>query len=49
MKKESSLSKLFAYAGNFKYLTIASWILSVISAWIALLPFYKIWKMMKLM
>ena len=47
MKKESSLSKLFAYAGNFKYLTIASWILSVISAWIALLPFYEIWKMMK--
>lgn len=47
MKKESSLSKLFAYAGNFKYLTIASWILSIISAWIALLPFYEIWKMMK--
>lgn len=47
MKKQSSLSKLFAYAGNFKYLTIASWILSVISAWIALLPFYEIWKMMK--
>ena len=31
MKKESSLSKLFVYAGKFRYLTIASWILSVIS------------------
>lgn len=47
MKKESSLSKLFAYAGKFHYLTIASWILSVISAWLALVPFYYIWRIMK--
>lgn len=47
MKKQSPLSKLFDYAGNFKYLTIASWILSVLSAWIALVPFYYIWKIMK--
>ena len=47
MKKESSLSKLLAYAGKFRYLTIASWILSVISAWLALVPFYYIWRMMK--
>ena len=47
MKKESSLSKLFAYAGKFRYLTIASWILSVISAWLALVPFYYIWRIMK--
>ena len=47
MKKQSSLSKLFEYAGNFKYLTIISWILSVISAWIGLVPFYFIWKIMK--
>ncbi|MDD2980019.1 MAG: ABC transporter ATP-binding protein [Hespellia sp.] len=44
MKKESSLQKLFDYAGNYRYLTISSWILSVISAWIALVPFYYIWK-----
>lgn len=47
MKKESSLSKLFAYAGKFRYLTIASWILSVISACLALVPFYYIWRIMK--
>ncbi len=47
MKKDSSLSKLFAYAGKFHYLTIASWILSVISTWLALVPFYYIWRIMK--
>lgn len=47
MKKESSLSKLFAYAGKFRYLTIASWILSIISAWLAWVPFYYIWRIMK--
>ena len=47
MKKESSLSKLLAYAGKFRYLTITSWILSVISAWLALVPFYYIWRIMK--
>lgn len=47
MKKESSLSKLFVYAGKFCYLTIASWILSVISAWLALVPFYYIWRIMR--
>ena len=47
MKKQSSLARLFAYAGNYKYLTILSWILSVISAWIALIPFYYIWKIIR--
>ena len=47
MKKESSMQKLFAYAGNYKYLTIASWILSATSALIALLPFYYIWRIMQ--
>lgn len=46
-KKESALSRLFEYAGNYKYLTMASWVLSVLSAWIALVPFYEIWKMMR--
>ncbi len=47
MKKQSSLARLFAYAGNYKYLTILSWMLSVISAWIALVPFYYIWKIIR--
>ena len=47
MKKQSSLSRLLAYAGSYKILTILSWILSVISAWIALVPFYYIWKIIK--
>ena len=47
MKKESSMQKLFAYAGNYKYLTIVSWILSAVSALIALLPFYDIWRIMQ--
>lgn len=47
MKKKSSLKRLFEYAGNHKYLIISSWILSVISAWIALVPFYYIWRIIK--
>jgi len=38
---------LFEYAGNFKYLTIASWVLAVISAFAALVPFYFIWCLIK--
>ena len=47
MKKQSSLARLFEYAGNYKYLTILSWIFSVVSAWIALVPFYYIWRVIK--
>ena len=47
MKKQSALSRLFEYAGGYKYLTIASWVLAAISAWIALVPFYYIWKVMQ--
>lgn len=46
VKRESSLSRLFIYAGNFKYLSILSWILSAVSALVALVPFYFIWKIM---
>ena len=46
-KKESSLQTLFDYAGSYKILTIMSWILSAISAWLALVPFYYIWRIMK--
>ena len=39
MKKPSNLLKLLDYAGNFRYFTIASWILSALSALLALIPF----------
>lgn len=47
MKKESSMSKLFGYAGNFRYLTMISWVLSGASALIALIPFIYIWEIIK--
>lgn len=47
MKKESDMSKLFDYAGKYKILTVSSWILSAISALLALLPFVYIWKIIK--
>ena len=47
IKKESALKTLFDYAGSFRYLSILSWILSGISALIALAPFYFIWKIIK--
>ena len=47
MKKESNLKRLLRYAGGYKYLTIASWILSALSALVALLPFVYIWKVIK--
>lgn len=47
MKKESNLKKLLGYAGNYRYFTIASWILSALSAFVALLPFVYIWKVIK--
>lgn len=46
-KKQSSMSKLFEYAGTHKYLTIASWILAAASALGALVPFYYIWRIVK--
>ncbi len=47
MKKESSLKRLLRYAGGYKYLAIASWILSALSALVALFPFVYIWKVIK--
>lgn len=47
MKKKSDLSRLMEYAGNYKYLTYASWVLSAISAFAALLPFVYIWRVIK--
>lgn len=47
MKKQSVLSRLMGYAGKHKYFTYASWLLAAISAFIALLPFIYIWKIIK--
>lgn len=47
MKKQSNLSKLMGYAGNFRFLTYASWILSGVSAAFALIPFYFLWRIIK--
>ena len=47
MKKESNLKRLLEYAGSYKYLTIASWVFSALSALVALLPFVYIWKVIR--
>lgn len=47
MKKQSNLSRLMGYAENHKILTYLSWILSSISAIIALIPFWYIWRILK--
>ena len=39
MKKQSNLSILMDYAGGYRILTYLSWILSVMSALISLVPF----------
>ena len=46
-KEESLLKKLFVFAGSYRYLSILSVILAAVSAWIALVPFYYIWKIMQ--
>ena len=46
-KKESTLSKLMHFAGNHKYYVYASCILAAISAFIALVPFYDMWRILK--
>lgn len=47
MNRQSNLKRLLGYAGNHKYLTIGSWILSAASAFIALVPFWYIWKIIQ--
>ena len=44
MKKRSNLSRLLGYAGKHKILTYLSWILSMVSALLALAPFWYIWR-----
>ena len=47
MKKQSNLSRLMGYAGEHRYFTYASWILSAVSALIALVPFWYIWRIIR--
>lgn len=46
-KKQSAMSRLMDIAGNHKYFSYASCVLAAISAWIALIPFYDVWRMIK--
>ena len=47
MKKESNLKRLLGYAGAHRFLTYASWVFSAISALMALVPFWYIWKIIR--
>lgn len=46
-KEESLLKQLFNFAGNYKYLSILSAVLAAVSALVALVPFYDIWRIMQ--
>lgn len=47
MKKQSDLSRLMDYAGSYRNFTYASWVLSAVSALVALVPFVYIWKILR--
>ena len=46
-KKQSALSRLMKIAGKHKYFSYASCVLAAISAWVALIPFYDVWRIIK--
>ena len=46
-KKQSTFSKLMESAGNHKYFVYASCVLAAVSALIALVPFYDVWRIIK--
>lgn len=46
-KKPGVLARLMELAGNHKYFTYASCVLAVLSALVALIPFYEIWRIMQ--
>lgn len=46
-QKQSPLKVLMGYAGSHKYLSYLSCVLAAISSWIALVPFYEIWRIIK--
>lgn len=45
--KQSPINRIFEYAGGYRYLLIASWVLATISGFVALVPFYFIWRLIK--
>ncbi len=47
LKKRSNLSRLLEYAGGYRILTYLSWVLSAASAWLALVPFWYIWRILR--
>lgn len=47
MKKKSDLSVLLGYAGKHRVLTYLSWVLAGISAVIALVPFWYLWRIIR--
>lgn len=47
MKKQSNLGRLLSYAGNRKILSYLSWFFAAVSALIALVPFWYIWRILK--
>lgn len=48
MQKNKATKTIYAYAGNHRYLILLGRILAVISAWIAMIPFYDLWKIIKI-
>lgn len=47
MKKQSNLGRLLSYAGNRKILSYLSWFFAAVSALIAFVPFWYIWRILK--
>ena len=47
LKKQSDFSRLMEYAGKHRLFTYASWVLSAVSALVALVPFVYIWMILR--
>lgn len=47
MKKQSDLARLMGYASGHRVFTYASWVLAAVSALVALVPFWYIWKILR--
>ncbi len=46
-KKKSSVGELMKFAGNHRFFVYASWLLSGVSAVLAMAPFYFIWRLIR--
>lgn len=46
-KKENSVGELMKFAGNHRFFVYASWVLSGVSAVLAMAPFYFIWRLIR--